>query len=65
MKRDAESEIVVLELESENCPAKLPTKSKAILGELRAEKVGYLQKLEREEDGLVEFSPETILGRSA
>ena len=33
MKRDAETEIVVLELESEICPAKLPTRSKAILGE--------------------------------
>ena len=32
MKRDAENEIVVLELESENCPGKLPTSAKAIWG---------------------------------
>ena len=30
MTRDAENEIVVLEPESENCPANLPTNSKAI-----------------------------------
>ena len=30
MKRDAENEIVVLELESENCPATLPRSAKAI-----------------------------------
>lgn len=32
MKRDAENEIVVLELESENCPAKVATSAKAIWG---------------------------------
>ena len=67
MKRDAENEIVVLELESENCPAMVATITKAVWGGWALKRCGVRRgaKGRRLVWRIVGFSPETILRQSA